>query len=243
MQMTWPGAPTIYYGDEAGLCGWTDPDNRRTYPWGNEDHELIQYHKDMIKIHKSSKALMEGSIKFLYGSRGFLAYGRFNEDEKWVIVVNINDKPQMTEIPVWEIGVIDSQELVRWIWNHNDGYSLKLPSIPLLKESYAWNFRQNQPWSSRPFDLGRSISENAPSQIKKTLKTTEVYGILITCQDHIMDGFPSGQRGQTVNLLSTTSKVRILLHPYAGVAELADAQDLKSCGTNLPVPVRFRSPA
>ena len=58
-----------------------------------------------------------------------------------------------------------------------------------------------------------------------------------------MDGFPSGQRGQTVNLLSTTSKVRILLHPLhesaeihkdAGVAELADAQDLKSCGTYLP---------
>ena len=49
-----------------------------------------------------------------------------------------------------------------------------------------------------------------------------------------MDGFPSGQRGQTVNLLATLSKVRILLHPSAGVAELADAQDLKSCGTNLP---------
>ena len=32
MQMTWPGAPTIYYGDEVGLCGFTDPDNRRTYP-------------------------------------------------------------------------------------------------------------------------------------------------------------------------------------------------------------------
>ena len=39
MQMTWPGAPTIYYGDEAGVCGWTDPDNRRTYPWGREDME------------------------------------------------------------------------------------------------------------------------------------------------------------------------------------------------------------
>ena len=44
-----------------------------------------------------------------------------------------------------------------------------------------------------------------------------------------MDGFPSGQRGQTVNLLQIASVVRIHLHPlHAGVAELADAQDLKS---------------
>ena len=56
-------------------------------------------------------------------------------------------------------------------------------------------------------------------------------------------GFPSGQRGQTVNLLAAPSKVRILLPPSAVVAELADAQDLKSCGTYTPVPVRFRSTA
>ena len=41
MQMTWPGALTLYYGDEAGLCGFTDPDNRRTYPWGRENRDLI----------------------------------------------------------------------------------------------------------------------------------------------------------------------------------------------------------
>ena len=61
-----------------------------------------------------------------------------------------------------------------------------------------------------------------------------------------LDGFPSGQRGQTVNLLAPPSKVRILLHPYfsfAAVAEQADAQDLKSCGTYTPVPVRFWSAA
>ena len=60
------------------------------------------------------------------------------------------------------------------------------------------------------------------------------------CRSH-MDGFPSGQRGQTVNLLRHASMVRIHLHPFflsengrpAAVAELADAQDLKSCGTNL----------
>ena len=44
IQMTWPGAPTIYYGDEAGVCGFTDPDNRRTYPWGREDLQMIQFH-------------------------------------------------------------------------------------------------------------------------------------------------------------------------------------------------------
>ncbi|MDA6255015.1 hypothetical protein OSK51_30285, partial [Escherichia coli] len=48
VQMTWPGAPTLYYGDETGVCGWTDPDNRRTYPWGREDYELIEFHRYMI---------------------------------------------------------------------------------------------------------------------------------------------------------------------------------------------------
>ena len=52
VQMTWPGAPTVYYGDEAGVCGFTDPDNRRTYPWGKEDVVLVDFHRDMIRIHK-----------------------------------------------------------------------------------------------------------------------------------------------------------------------------------------------
>ena len=50
IQMTWPGAPTLYYGDEAGVCGWTDPDSRRTYPWGKEDLEPVSYtHLDVYK--------------------------------------------------------------------------------------------------------------------------------------------------------------------------------------------------
>ena len=53
IQMTWPGAPTVYYGDEAGVCGFTDPDNRRTYPWGKEDLEMLDFHKRMICIHKA----------------------------------------------------------------------------------------------------------------------------------------------------------------------------------------------
>lgn len=69
MQMTWVGAPTVYYGDEVGLCGFTDPDNRRTYPWGHEDQELLAFHKEMIRIHKTEKPLRKGSIKLLAAGR------------------------------------------------------------------------------------------------------------------------------------------------------------------------------
>ncbi len=69
VQMTWVGAPTVYYGDEAGVCGFTDPDNRRTYPWGRENKELLAFHKEMIRIHKQEKPLRKGSIKLLYAEK------------------------------------------------------------------------------------------------------------------------------------------------------------------------------
>ena len=77
MQMTWVGAPTIYYGDEAGVCGFTDPDNRRTYPWGQEDKELLQFHKDMIRIHKEESVLRWRSLKMLFWDENVLAYSLF----------------------------------------------------------------------------------------------------------------------------------------------------------------------
>ncbi len=104
-QMTWPGSPTIYYGDEAGVVGWTDPDSRRTYPWGNEDKDLIEYHKELISIHKKYSALKFGSLEYLECSYGILAYGRFDNNNKLVIILN-NDKVQRTvKLPVWRIGI------------------------------------------------------------------------------------------------------------------------------------------
>ena len=124
VQMTWPGAPTVYYGDEAGVCGWTDPDNRRTYPWGKEDKRLIQYHKDLIKIHKSHKALMTGSIKFLGGGEGYLYYGRFTEEEKIVVAVNNGEEAATIRIPVWEIGVPNGVSMKQLILSFYDDYSM-----------------------------------------------------------------------------------------------------------------------
>jgi alpha-glucosidase len=124
MQMTWPGAPTIYYGDEAGMCGWTDPDNRRTYPWGKEDQRLIQYHKDLIRIHKQSEALMRGSIKFLGGGYKTIYYGRFTDREKIAVIVNNNYESMKMEVPVWEIGVPDGVQMKQLILTIEEDYSM-----------------------------------------------------------------------------------------------------------------------
>lgn len=104
-QMTWPGAPTVYYGDEAGLTGWTDPDNRRSFPWGKEDKELIEFHKAMIQIHKKYSAFRTGSVEFLYTDYGIISFGRFDKKEQFVIVLNNNAIEKQISIPVWSIGI------------------------------------------------------------------------------------------------------------------------------------------
>ena len=124
IQMTWPGAPTIYYGDEAGLCGWTDPDNRRTYPWGHEDMDLINVHKELINIHKSYDALKTGSIIFLGGGPMYLSYGRFDEKDKIIVAVNNHFDSLSMDINVWELGIEDTDTLVRLIQTTENGCDL-----------------------------------------------------------------------------------------------------------------------
>ena len=105
IQMTWPGAPTLYYGDEAGLCGFTDPDNRRTYPWGREDQEMLRFYREIIKVHNRYPALRTGSVKVLHQNHNLLVYGRFNEEEQIIIAVNNRQEGISAEIPVWETGL------------------------------------------------------------------------------------------------------------------------------------------
>ena len=105
MQFTWPGSPTIYYGDEAGQTGWTDPDNRRTFPWGKEDHGLIAFHKTIIALHKQSSALKKGSVIFLYLGHGTIAYGRWDAAESIICIFNNNEYVADIDIPVWRANV------------------------------------------------------------------------------------------------------------------------------------------
>ena len=125
IQMTWVGAPTIYYGDEAGVCGFTDPDNRRTYPWGNENQELLNFHKEMIRIHKEHPALRTGSLNILSWDENVLAYGRFLGEDR--IVAIINNRSELTEVtvPVWQVEVPMKCRMKRLIYSYSDGYTIE----------------------------------------------------------------------------------------------------------------------
>lgn len=123
IQMTWPGAPTIYYGDEAGVCGFTDPDNRRTYPWGRENKELLQFHREMIRIHKENPVFRTGSVKFLNGEDNLLCYGRFNRQQSFVVLVNNDEVSRKIDLSVWAVGVPRYGKLKQVMFTNEDGYS------------------------------------------------------------------------------------------------------------------------
>jgi alpha-glucosidase len=123
MQMTWPGAPTIYYGDEAGVCGFTDPDNRRTYPWGHEDQMMLAFHRAAIRMHKAYPVLSHGSLIFLYEDYNCLAYGRFSREEHVIVIFNNNSDGHRTmQIPVWEAGVMPEEELECVLYTDESGF-------------------------------------------------------------------------------------------------------------------------
>ena len=132
IQMTWPGAPTIYYGDEAGVCGFTDPDNRRTYPWGHEDHELIAFHKEIIRIHKSHKEFLTGSLKYLESDYNVIGYGRFNREGQSVILVNNNDYEITKELSVWYFGIPKECALNRLILTSSEGFTVEPKEYPVI---------------------------------------------------------------------------------------------------------------
>lgn len=122
MQMTWPGAPTVYYGDEAGVCGFTDPDNRRTYPWGREDVQMVAFHRAAIQMHKQYPVFAHGSLRFLYAHYNCLAYGRFSRREQVIVIFNNNDSEREMRIPVWLAEVKENQVLEQVFYTDGHGF-------------------------------------------------------------------------------------------------------------------------
>lgn len=116
IQMTFPGVPHIYYGDEVGLEGYADPLNRRTYPWGREDQELLNWYKQIIALRNNCDALKTGEWIPVYAQGDVYGYirrikqgrdlfGQNRENGLFLLLFNRNIKEEVTvllDLKQWE---------------------------------------------------------------------------------------------------------------------------------------------
>ena len=88
---SFPGSPTLYYGDEAGMQGFEDPLNRGTYPWGQEDEALLAFFRQVGKLRQTRPSLRRGEIRYLYAQGGGLVIERRCGGERTVTALNAGD--------------------------------------------------------------------------------------------------------------------------------------------------------
>lgn len=101
-QMTYPGAPSIFYGDEIGLPGALDPDSRRGMPWDTAawDLDLLDYFKRAIKLRHDHPVLRHGTLTTLYAQGHVYAMARGSADETLIVALNVAEQPQQIMLPV-----------------------------------------------------------------------------------------------------------------------------------------------
>ena len=93
LQMLLPGVPCIYYGDEAGMQGCGDPFNRRCYPWGGENQELLGWYRRLTHIRRTLPELKQGGCKVLYAKGGVFLFQRNGETGEVLCGVNLCSQP------------------------------------------------------------------------------------------------------------------------------------------------------
>ena len=101
LQYMLPGCPSIYYADEAGMEGYKDPFNRRPYPWGREDRELMEHYKRLGNLRRSCQVLRLGDIQFFQAVDKHLGFTRSYKGETVRIYANRSGDPW--EIPYGKI--------------------------------------------------------------------------------------------------------------------------------------------
>ena len=88
-----PGSPTVYYGDEAGMEGYEDPLNRRTFPWGQEDEGLLRWYRRLGQLRGGRPSLQRGDICYLYADGSGLALRRQWDGEVTTAAMNSGKEP------------------------------------------------------------------------------------------------------------------------------------------------------
>ena len=121
-----PGSPTLYYGDEAGMEGFEDPMNRRTFPWGRENQELQTLFKALGALREARPSLRQGDIRYIGAEGAILVFERTLDGERTVIALNAGDTEWEIELP-WETAFAKELLSFQHFWARNGRIRLSLP--------------------------------------------------------------------------------------------------------------------
>ena len=93
-----PGSPTVYYGDEAGMEGFEDPFNRRGFPWGEEDADLLDWYRALGGLRKTTPALRRGELDWGPCREGLVTFFRRAPGQTALIALNAGSQPQAIQV-------------------------------------------------------------------------------------------------------------------------------------------------
>ena len=117
-QMTMPGAPCIYYGDEIGMTGANDPFCRAAFPWHAEsqwNQPLLDFHRRAIALRHRHPALRTGAFKVIHAQKDIFAYERRLGDEVAIVVFNRGRLPATVDLQLPTAA--DAGRLFQPAWN------------------------------------------------------------------------------------------------------------------------------
>jgi len=104
LQMTLPGAPSVYYGDEIGLRGGNDPDCRRAFPWieAHWDTGLRDTVRALIHLRRAEPALRDGPVRIAAADGHAIAVERGSGEARFVVAVNAGEGPATLPVTLAE---------------------------------------------------------------------------------------------------------------------------------------------
>ena len=109
LQFTLPGVPCLYYGDEAGMEGCADPFNRRCYPWGGEDRELIDWYTFLSRLRKAHSCFWDGRYSLVEARAGVFAFIRDNGNSRILVAVNATDTDRVVKAEGFNYNLIENE--------------------------------------------------------------------------------------------------------------------------------------
>jgi len=104
--LIWPGTPCVYYGDEVGLEGGRDPENRRAMPWNEKTwkHDLLEYYRRLINLRRTDEVFADGGVRVIHAEGDVFCFLRILGDKVRLAALNRGDRPRAVELDLAVLG-------------------------------------------------------------------------------------------------------------------------------------------